>query len=116
MTKINDTLMKAYLKNQNDADIVEDENGFIIYRIVGEECYISELFVADHAKGTGKCKELINVLSDIARFEKCTFLSGKIHLVHAGANHTLGVALHLGFKVISADQNTIVITKQLGGL
>lgn len=115
MNLIKDTLFKTYLKTQNDADIVEDESGFIIYRIAGEECYISELFVDDKAKGTGKCKELINVLSDIARFEKCTFLSGKIHLVHSGANHAVSVALHLGFKIIKAEQNTIIITKQLEG-
>lgn len=115
MSLIKDTLFKSYLKSQNDADIVEDENGFILYRIVGEECYISEIYVDDKTKGTGKCKELINILSDIARFEKCTYLSGKIHLVHARANHTLAVALHLGFKVVNADQNTIVITKELGG-
>lgn len=111
--KLANTLYSKYMKQRSDASILENGTGFIVYKINQDECFIIDMYVDDQLQQTGRGKELINALSDLARFEKCKYISANIHLTDKNANKTLVSALHTGFKVVKAELGILVILKEI---
>lgn len=110
---IADSLYAKYISQRSGFKVLEDKTGFIIYKITNDECFIVDMFVEDFFRQKGKGKELVDTLSDLARFEKCTFVSAHIHLFDNNANNTLHAALHTGFKVVRAENGILTIIKNL---
>ena len=110
---IKNTKYAKYIKQRANSEVLENENGFIIYRIVRDECFIVDMFVDKDLCGAGVCRKLINDLSAIAKENSCEFISGNIHLNDPGCHKTIMAAIHVGFKIIKADLNILVIKKDL---
>jgi hypothetical protein len=110
---IKDTLYAKYISQRAGYEILENEHGFVIYKINGEECFIVDMFVDNDKRGTGACKNLINSLVEIAKEKSCKFISGNIHLNDIGCNTTIVAAIYLGFKIIKAEFNILAIKKDL---
>lgn len=111
--RIANTLYAKYMRQRSDAKVLEDGSGFIVYKINQDECFIIDMYVDDNVQQTGRGKELINALSDLARFERCKYISANIHLTDKNANKTLISALHAGFKVVKAEVGILIILKEI---
>ncbi|MBL7545620.1 MAG: GNAT family N-acetyltransferase [Bdellovibrionaceae bacterium] len=115
MMKLGDTLYSKYIKSRENADILEDEHSFVTYKISNGELIVLNLFVDKEARKNGFCRSLIVQLEDIARENSCKLMTGNIHLIDPGANETMQAALKIGFKLGTANQNTILIYKNISG-
>lgn len=111
---INETLYAKYIKDREGLEILEDELSFIIYKISGEECFIRNMCIENNARGSGKCREIIDRLSEIAGKAKCKYVSANIDLKDPGHDHTLLASLHLGFRTVRANDDVLLIIKELG--
>lgn len=110
---IKETIYAKYIRERDGSQIIENEYGFIIYKISGEECFIKDMCVDLSSRTSGKGRELMNELEEIARANRCTFISGTIHLFDKNANDTLKKSLSVGFLVKEANNNILVIIKDM---
>ena len=113
---IKNTLYAKYLKERQDIDVLENKNGFITYKISGDECFIVDMCIDQEIRALGNARLFINELEKIAKEKSCKYISGNIHLWDKGANNTLIAALNIGFKVVKAEQGILVIVKEIGGV
>lgn len=103
---------KSYLKERQKALILDKPEGFVIYKVNGEECFIIEMFLKKEHR---KSDALFELFSDLLVLNSsCKIISGNIHLSDAGCNRTLNAAFKLGFKVAQANNNCLLIVKELG--
>jgi predicted GNAT superfamily acetyltransferase len=113
---LKDSLYAKHLEERGGGKILEDDHGFIAYRVSGQECFIIDIHIQKESRGSGACRKLVQNLTDIALENGCAILTGNIHLSDPGASHTLLAALMLGFKVVNANAVTLVIAKDLGSV
>lgn len=112
---ISNTLYAKYIKEREDADIIENDHGFLTYKILNKEMIIINLYIDQNSRKSGYCRDLVAKLEEKAIAAMCDIMTGNIHIVDPGANITMQAALMLGFKIGSANQNTILIYKNISG-
>lgn len=106
-------LYAAYVKEREGKDVLKNENGFITYKIIGQELFLADMFLVKKARGSEVVSQFIEKLVQIGKDNKCSHISANIHLADSGANRTLKAALKLGFKLINANNNILVIVKEV---
>lgn len=110
---MNDSLIADYMKERLGFTTIFKPGGFITYRINGGEAFLAEIFVSKEKRKSGLGREMLIELLNIAKKNKCVYVSANIHLHDKGANNTLRAALSCGFNVSGADQGQLVITKEV---
>lgn len=112
---LNDTLYAKYIEERAGGKIIEDDRGFIAYRINGPECFIMEMYIAEDYRKGGAGREFIDKLSSIAKEHGCTHITGNVFLDLKGASNTLIAALMVGFRVAEGSKDAVLIVKEIGG-
>lgn len=110
---IQNTLFAKYLSEREGKRIIEDERGFIVYKVQGEECFIAELFVDESARGGSAFTDLLRHLSAEAKSEGCKVLTGNISLGAPGAMRVLAASLKRGFRVGAAEGGVLLMIKEV---
>lgn len=108
---IRDTLYAQYIKERQGLSILENENGFIIYKLTEQECFIQDMFVQKEYRRAGVGKDLLNRLKDIAC--GCDVILANIWLWDPNCNITLAGALACGFRVNRMNDGFIQIILDL---
>lgn len=103
-------LFASYIKERQGIDSIWHEHSFVIYRIVGPECFIVDMFVEKDIRAKGNGRLIINELLEIAKKAGCECITGNIHLGDKGANNTLKASQACGFEVVRAEGNTLLIS------
>ncbi len=112
---IGQTLYAKYILEREDAKIIENADGFLTYRIVGNEAFIINLYVNSAVRKKGVCQELVSILEETAIKQRCEYITGFIQLNDPGRNITMQAALKIGFEIGSATPQSILIIKKIGG-
>lgn len=112
---IRGSLYEKYVKERAGCEILEQDFGFISYKIENAECFIADMFVDEPERKKGRSRELMDELSEIAIDAGCLRITANIFLNDKNANQTLIAALLIGFNVISAGPVFITIEKILEG-
>ena len=112
---IRGTLYEKYAKEREACELIENESAFIFYRISAKECFIADMFVEKEKRKSGEAREIIKALKGIALANECELITGNIFLTDVNANQTLLAALHVGFKVVAANQSFLTIAMKAGG-
>lgn len=110
---IGQTLYAKYILEREDAKIIENADGFLIYRIVGQEAFIVNLFVDSKSRKKGICEELVSILEKKAIEQRCDHLSGLIQINDPGRNVTMQAALRIGFEIAGVNPQSILIIKKI---
>lgn len=110
---IQNTLFFEYIRDREKKQIIEDENGFLIYKINGDECFLAEAFVSERSRGSSTLSDLLRHLFASAKAEGCKSVCAMIDLADGGAMRTLSAALKRGFKVVVANNNVLLISKEV---
>lgn len=108
------SLYERHIKEREGLELLEDDWGFTTYRCSGEECFMSDFHVSKEARGSNHSRQLLSELCKLATDSGCKYISANVDLRDPGANHTLAVALHLGFKVSRAGNDRLLIILELG--
>lgn len=113
MNLIKDTLYGKYIEERLGAKILESEEGFIVYSVNNEECFILEMKIENKRKGIGR--KFISDLSEIAKAAGCKYLAGSIDLKTSGSSNALLSAMLVGFEPKKTNNNhEILIIKIIG--
>lgn len=102
-----------YIKERENKEIIENESGFLTYKIFEKECYLADMFIVPEKRGSSAVAYFIQELSDISIRAGCDHISANIRLNDKGATRTLRASLKLGFNLVSAENGTITICKEL---
>lgn len=105
--------LAAYFKEREDFDCIVTDEGFASYKIMGEECYIRDLWVERDYRKSGLASQMADDISRIALSKGCKFLSGSISLTANNPTESAAVLIAYGFKVHSANQLGVFFRKDL---
>lgn len=111
---IKDTLYAKYILEREDRHVVENEAGFVTYRVAGEECFIVDMYIDPTSRRKGLSRNLVETLIQETR---CKVITANIWLNDKNANNTLKAALAIGFTVEQAENGCLLIAKKcVGGI
>lgn len=118
MNRLSDTLYAKYVKERENAEILENEFGFVKYVFLNNQCHISDMYVVPEKRASGAGHALQKQLEIIALKNGCEILTADIQLNDPGHMNTLAAAGKTGFQVTEAQGRTLFIAKKLihGGI
>jgi ribosomal protein S18 acetylase RimI-like enzyme len=92
---------------------IELDGGFLLYAINGNECHIGEIYVPKERRQSKIASKMADMATEIAKNKGCTHLTARTNLVGSDDEAAILSILHYGFKVIRADQNSILFMKEI---
>lgn len=112
-SSIKNTLYYKYLVERNECDVLENEHGFIVYKITNKECFIVDMFIDKEKRKKYYGTDLLNSLVDLAVENGCINVTANIHLWDKNCNSTLIAAINSGFRMARAENNILLVEKIL---
>lgn len=103
----------AYLKEREDVYLYENEVGFAIYYLNGDECYIRDIYVNPDYRKSGEASKIADQVSILAKKSGCKFLTGSVQPSAKNSTDSLKVLLGYGFQLQNAVPNGIFFKKEL---
>lgn len=113
-----DEMYRAYFKEEEKLDVLQEDYGFITYQLVGPECLVSDVFVKPNKRGHGKSLALLKKVEEIAVAAKCAHLTGYCSFEPGEFDkYTLKIQLMIeaGFKIARILENKIIMFKKIKG-
>ncbi len=107
------SLYGDYIKETFGKDIVEDNEGFVSFSIVNDECYVEDVYVIPEARLKGKTDVLMAKVVSIAKEKGCKYLTTTINPGIKTVERSMIVILNYGFKFHSSEKNKIIFIKEL---
>jgi ribosomal protein S18 acetylase RimI-like enzyme len=102
-----------YFKEREGFETIENEIGLAAYRINGEECYIKEIYVLPEFRKSHAGSGLADSIVKIAKDKGCRMLTGSVVPSTVGASVSMMAMLKYGFKIHSAQNDFIVMSKEI---
>jgi predicted GNAT superfamily acetyltransferase len=110
---IKDTLYARYIFEREGIQIIENEVGFVTYKINETECFLANIYVDSSKRTNGEARSLLSKLEDIATVHNCQHITANIDLRDKNASSTMLAALKLGFKMVAANHDVLLISKSI---
>lgn len=107
------SLYAKYLAEKSNRHILEDSYGFITYEIVGDICYVWDLFIVPEERGKGMGFELASDVLKIAKNKGCVAMMGCVDLTMKQPSKSLTSLLRMGMEVSSCKENFIYLKKDI---
>ncbi len=111
MARLSDTLYAKYILERHGHKIIENDFGFIVYGILKTELFIVDMEIAEDERRRGHATSLIDQLIDLEK--ECTVVTANIWLKKKGSGVILMAALRRGFDVVSANNDILLVAKDL---
>ena len=108
-----DSLFAKYLNERHSCETIWEDDGFISYRISGNECLLAEMYIEPHARSTKCFKVLIDRLTEISLAKSCSHLLAHIHINDKTHDRTLRSVLRIGFSVVQAHDGILTIKNKI---
>lgn len=106
-----------YIKEVEGKDYVQNEAGFIAYRVHEKEFFITDMYIKKAFRGLGEGQALGKSVEKIAIEKECDYLTCNVHMMKDHDHHTRNVKCYIdfGFKIYSMNENSITLIKYLKG-
>lgn len=107
-----------YFKEEFGLDTIENEHGFIMYELAGEECYLAHMFVRPESRKTFAGKKLFTLLTKVAKNNNCKFISTWVSTGPARIEKStklLRCHTALGFNIHGVKGNDVLLAYPLEG-
>ena len=73
------SLYKNYLECSTESHMVEDDNWFFVYRVIGNDFHIRDLYIEPQAR-TQQIRDYIwNLIQEVAKVWECDKMRGKVY-------------------------------------
>ena len=106
------SLYAQYIAEKTNKFILETDYGFATYSFPdATTVYLEDIFVVKDCRQQGVATELVDEITEIARYQGCTRLLGSVIPSTKGSTESLKVFLRMGAKIESATTDFIVISK-----
>lgn len=111
------SLYGQYIKEREDTDIIETDDGFATYSIFPENntCYVRDIYIKPEARRSGHASQIVDKIAEIAKQNYCTELLGTVDPTTKGATESMKAQFAYGFKLKHISGSLIVLSKMLEG-
>ena len=107
-------LYAEYLKERRNRKMVLiPDIAFATYEINGDECYIVDVYVTPEERHKHHATNLGNKIAEIAKEAGCKHLKGTVDLEDGTSGAALPGLLNWGYRVVHAQNNIIILKKDL---
>lgn len=109
------SLYADYLRERTDDGIIETASGFATYRILneGKSVYIVDIYVVPSERRNGRAADIAAHIIEAAKELGATELLGTVVPSTHGSTESLKVLLAYGMKIHKAEQNLIILRKDI---
>jgi ribosomal protein S18 acetylase RimI-like enzyme len=108
-----DSMFEDYFKEKKNLTAFKNEFGFIMYIIQDEYLYIRDFYVKPEFRRQGIAYQMTDLLVAYAKDQGCTKIIADIEPEDQKATESLLFILNYGFKVFDADDNEILLMKDI---
>lgn len=109
------SLWADYISEREGNSVIEEDFGFIEFRLSPPVCLIHSLYVRPGDRRSGVGAALADRVAELAKEAGCTLLWSQVVTTTLNATESLKAVLAYGFKVQDAQNGVIVLTKDIGG-
>lgn len=110
------SLYAQYIKERENKDIIESENGFATYKIFNNgECYLQDIYVVPDMRQSGLATEMADKVTEIAKQQGCHTLVGSVCVDTNNTTKNMQVLLAYGMKIHKVIGNMIFLSKKISG-
>ena len=103
----------AYTYERLGKSVLEDENGFAVYFMVNDACYIEEIYVDREKRKQGIAAQYADKIAAEAKSKGMKCLIGTVKPSAQGSTTSMKVLLAYGFQLESAQPDFIFFKKEL---
>ena len=108
------SLYAKYINEREGLEEIKRKWGFLHYRIDGEECFISDYFVAEPFRGSGLGYDMADEAEEIAKEKDCKYMTCQVDMHAFNPEQSLCAIIKHGYKIINIENNrTIKLYKEL---
>lgn len=107
------SLYSDYLKELGTSGIIEEDNGFATYNILGKECYLTQIYITPDARKTGLASKLADKVADIGISNGCQVMTGSVNTKIKDPTSSMKVLLAYGFKLLRSELGIIWFIKNI---
>jgi len=108
-----DSLYAKYIFDREGLDSLWGPDWFVIYKINGEECFLVDMCVSESERSRGIGHSAIDSLKRVALDHDCSIITANIHLWDKQAMDTLTKSLKVGFSIVSANNDVLLISMKI---
>lgn len=101
------------MKERLGMEVFESDHGFITFKVNDEEVFIQDMFVRDGYRKQYVGRELVKRVEEVAKENGKKFVTATILPSAGGSTVSLIGALSIGFKLIGASNNCVIIGKEV---
>lgn len=104
-----------YVSEREGFHVIENDSGFVEFKIQQEECYIRTIYISPGLRGVGHAKDLAERVTEMAKEYGCKYLSSTIYPASNKEQATISLAMQVnfGFKLSSVHENLIILRKEI---
>lgn len=107
MKRLDETLYKEYIWRRERGQIYETDYGFVTYKVMEREVFLSDIYVKSEERKSGHARKLVSHLIDIAKVNKIPLVTAKVYLEDKQHQNTLIAAFKIGFQIIQLQPDFI---------
>ena len=107
------SLYKDYIKERENRECIESEDGFITYKFFGTECYIIDLYVIPSKRKSSIASQMADQVERIAKDRGCKVLTGSVCPSTNNSTQSIQVLISYGFKLIKSEHDLICFAKEI---
>ena len=106
-------MWKSYLKERENAEVIELEHGFAIIRPMADALYLQDIYVIPEQRQTGYGRKLLEVAEVRAKELGYSKILGSCSPGASGSTVSLKAILACGFELHSSDKDIIYLVKEI---
>jgi predicted GNAT family acetyltransferase len=110
---IKDTLYYQYIREREGSEVIECEDGFLVYCENERSLFIKDTFVKPEARKSGAARYLVSTLEELAREKQKEWIFAHVQMNDPGRHDTLIAAFRIGFELVESGVVFLVIAKRV---
>lgn len=107
------SLYAQYIKERENKEIVETEEGFATYFYIDSGVYIQDIYVHPESRHANVASKFADLIAFKAKNNGYTKMYGSIVPSTKHSTDSLKVLLAYGFRLESAEHNAIIMVKDI---
>lgn len=114
MDRVNNlSLYSEYIKERENKEIIEFDDGFMSYSFELNSCHIYDAYVKPEHRKCGVAKQLLKIVESRTKEKGYNKIYCTVCPSTQGSTESLRTILNLGFKLNSSTPNLIILRKEL---
>jgi len=101
-----------YIKERENADIIENEYGFASYSFLDKMCYITDVYVIPEKRQSRIASDMCDEICVVAKERGCGKVVTSVDPKTFGATESIKAIVNYGFKVFLTDGTLIWFEKE----